>query len=242
MARKIEEILDILIEEVKGGKNINDCLKQYHEYANELKPLLLLAGGIEEIPKPEIDITAFEKTLVKINLTKEETATKKPLFVLSTLITKPPVRRVAFAVLIFTITIAITFSFSAYSLPGDILYPVKRLGEKTQLALTIRDESKARLHIKLANRRTEDFILTFKEGEEINRELIKAMLGEADAAMFHCKCFTGQKSAALLSEVKECNQYQLKTLQNIKPMVCSLDQVFISEAINACSLRCSCVE
>ncbi len=242
MKKKFEEILDILIKEIKEGKSVDDCLKEYPEYSEELKPLLLLASGIAEIPKPEIDITAFEKTMAKIKSAKEETTIRKSLFIFRTLITKPPVRRLAFAVLIFTITIAITFSFSAYSLPGDTLYPVKRLGEKTQLALTIRNESKARLHIKLANRRTEDFILTFKEGEEINRELIKAMLGEAHAAMEHCKCLTGQKSTVLISKVKECSQYQLKTLQNIKPMVCDSDLPFISESINECSLRCSCVE
>jgi hypothetical protein len=242
MARKIEEILDILIEEIKKGKNVNECLKQYPEYADELKPLLLLAGGIGEIPKPEIDITAFEKAMDKMNLAKEKTETIKPFFILRTLITKPPVRRIAFAALIFTFTLALTFSFSAYSLPGDTLYPVKRFGENAQLALTIRDESKVKLHIKRADRRTKDFMLTFKEGEEINRELIKDMLTEAHTAMDYCKCLPDKKSTALLSKVQECSQYQLKTLQNIKPMVCDSDLPFISEAINECSLHCSCVE
>lgn len=242
MARKIEEILDILIEEVKTGKSIENCLKRYPEHADELRPLLLLASGIEEIPKPEIDITAFEKTMAKIKSAKEETTIRKPFLVLRTLTTKPPVRRIAFAALIFTFALALTFSFSAYSLPGDTLYPVKRLGEKTQLALTIRNESKAKLHIKLAKRRTEDFILTFKEGEEINRELIKDMLGEGHAAMEHCKCLPDQKSTALFLKVQECSQHQMKTLQNIKPLVCDSDLPFISEAINECSLRCSCVK
>lgn len=242
MKKKIEEILDILIEEIKEGKSVDDCLKEYPEHSEELRSLLLLASGIEEIPQPEIDIRAFEKTMAKINWAKEETTTRKSLFVLRTLLTKPSVRRLAFTVLIFTITIAITFSFSAYSLPGDTLYPVRRLGENAQLALTIRDENKAKLHIKRANRRREDFILTFKKGEEINRELIKAMLGEAHAAMGYCKCLPEQKSTALFSEVQECSQHQLKTLQNIKPFVCDSDMLFISEAINECSLRCSCIE
>lgn len=241
MKKRIEEILDIIINEVKEGKTINDCLKQYPEHADKLKPLLLLAKGIEETPEPEINLAAFKKTMAKVNQ-YEENPIRKPLFVLGTSMTKPSIRRIAFAVLIFTFTIALTFSFSAYSLPGDTLYPVKRLGEKTQLAMTLRDESKARLHIKLANRRTEDFILTFKEGGEINRELIKAMLGETHAAMEYCKCVSDQKSAALLSKVRECSQYQLRTLQNIKPIVCDSDLTFISEAINECSIHCSCVE
>jgi hypothetical protein len=242
MKKKIEEILDILIEEIKKGKSVDDCLKEYPEHSAELRSLLLLASGIEEIPQPEIDLSAFEKTMTKINWAKEESAVRKPFFVLRTLITKFPVRRLAFAVLIFTITITITFSFSAYSLPGDTLYPVRRLGEDAQLALTIRDESKIKLHIKRANRRTEDFILTFKKGAKIDRELIKAMLGEVHTATKYCKCLPEQKSTALFSKVQECSQYQLKILQNIKPFVCDSDLPFISEAINECSLRCSCVE
>ncbi len=242
MKKRIEDILDLLISEIREGKNIDDCLKEYPEYAEELKPMLSLACGIDNTPKPEIDIMAFEKTMAKIKSDKEENAIIKPLFVLRTLITKPPVRRIAFAALIFTSTLVLSFSFSAYSLPGDTLYPVKRFGENAQLALTIRHESKARLHIKRADRRTKDFIFTFKEGEEINRELIKDMLGEAHAAMGYCKCLPDQKSTFLLSKVKECSHYQMELLNNIRPMVLDSDNAFISEAINKCSNLCSCGE
>lgn len=242
MKKRIEDILDLLINEIREVKSINDCLKEYPEYAEELKPMLSIACGIENTPKPEIDITAFEKTMAKIKSAKEENTLRKPLLVLRTLITKPPVRRIAFAALIFTFTLALSFSFSAYSLPGDALYPVKRFGENAQLALTIRHESKARLHIKLADRRTKDFIFTFKEGEEINRELIRDMLGEAHAAKEYCKCLPDQKSTVLLSKVKECSHYQMKLLKNIKPMVLDSDNIFISEAINKCSNLCCCGE
>ena len=55
MKAKIEEILDTLITEVRRGRSIDDCLSQYAEYADELRPLLFMAKSISDLPKPEPD-------------------------------------------------------------------------------------------------------------------------------------------------------------------------------------------
>lgn len=242
MKKKIEEILDILIEEIKEGKGVEESLKEYPEYADELKTLLLLAGNIERTPRPEVDPVAFNRTMAKVNSLEEQSALKNALFALRTLIFRPVVLRAASIVLIFTFILSMTFSFSANSLPGDFLYPVRCFGEKAQLVMTFSNEGKAELHLKLADRRAEDFILTFKKGEKINKELLDAMFDETSNALRYCRFLSSDECSTLLSKAKDCCQSQLKVLKVIEPLVSDSDCSLLTEAIDRCSVRCRCVD
>ena len=51
---KIEDILDICLEEIKKSKNIKELLSQYPQISSELEPLLIFAGKIKNLPEPEI--------------------------------------------------------------------------------------------------------------------------------------------------------------------------------------------
>jgi hypothetical protein len=241
MKKKIEEILDILIGEIEEGKNIDDCLKEYPEHADELRPLLLLATGIEKIPEPEVDSTAFKRTMAKVNSISEK-KNYNPLLTYSTLIFRPVFLRAASIILAFMFILSITFSFSADSLPGEFLYPVKCFCEKAQLAMTFGAENKAKLHLKLANNKTADFLLTFKREEKINKELLNAMLNETTNAFGYCKLLSSDKSSDLMSKTKICCQSQLKMLEVIKPLVRNSDSSLVEKAINECSLCCSCAD
>ena len=66
MKLKRDEILDQLLEEIKKGKSIEDCLRAYPEFAEELEPLLRLAERIEDLPKPEPNPEVVESVLTKI--------------------------------------------------------------------------------------------------------------------------------------------------------------------------------
>lgn len=242
MKKKIEEILDILIEEIKEGKDIDACVKEYPEYADELKPLLLLATRIEESTKPEVDSLVFNRTMAKVSSLEEQSMVKSPLFGLRTLVFRPVVLRTASIILIFTFILSMTFSFSADSLPGDFLYPVRCFGEKAQLVMTFSNEGKAELHLKLADRKTEDFILTFKKEEKINRELLNAMFDETSNALRYCRFLSSDECSALISKAKDCCQSQLKVLEAIEPLVRGSDCSLVAEAIDKCSARCQCVD
>lgn len=242
MKKKIEEILDILIGEIKEGKSVDSCLKEYPEYADELRPLLLLAARIEESPKPEVDLVAFKRAMTKVNSLEEQGKVKNSLFALRAHIFRPVVLRTASIVLVFTFILSMTFSFSANSLPGDFLYPVRCFGEKAQLVMTFGDEGKAELHLKLADRKTEDFILSFNKKEKINKELLNAMFDETSNALRYCKFLSADKCSTLVSKAKDCCQSQLKVLKVIEPLVQGSDCSLVSEAIDKCSARCQCVD
>ena len=242
MKKKIEEILDILIEEIKKGKNVDACLEEYPESADELRPLLLLAVKIEEVPEPELDPAAFSRTMAKINSIEEEKFIKNPFLALRTLILRPAVLKTVSLVLIFTFILSMTFSFSADSLPGDFLYPVKCFCEKAQLAMTFGVERKARLHLKLADRKTEDFKLIFGKEEKINEELLSDMIDETSNALGYCKYLSSDKYFTLMLETKKCCENQLEVLHFIKPLVSDSDYPLVAEAIDKCSLHFSCAD
>jgi hypothetical protein len=242
MRERIEEILDILINGVKEGKDIDDCLKQYPEYADDLRPLLLLASGIEDSPKPEVDPIAFKRTMAKVNSIEGQGEVENNFFTLRSLIFRPVVIRAASIIFAFTFIIAMTFSFSANSLPGDSLYPVKCFCEKAQLSMTFSKEGRAELHLRLAERKTEDFMLTFKKKEKINEELLNGMLEETSSALLYCNFLSSDKCASLVSKVKGCAQSQISALQVVKPLVDDSFIPIVDEAIYECSLRCSCAD
>jgi hypothetical protein len=89
---------------------------------------------------------------------------------------KPAVRRAAFrptmgvlrwaaaACLVLVIVVVSTATASARSLPGDTLYPVKRLVEQGQLALAS-DGGEVTLRLDLAGRRLDEFETLLKRGE-----------------------------------------------------------------------------
>lgn len=60
-----------------------------------------------------------------------------------------------FAPLVILIVLVGTFGFAQKSLPGDLLYPVKRIVEKSQ-AIFVAEKEQPRLTLELANRRLDD--------------------------------------------------------------------------------------
>jgi hypothetical protein len=243
MKLKADEILDLLLTEMQKGRSLEDCLEEYPEFAQELEPLLRLAGKIEDLPEPEPSPEAIESVLAKIREIAVSKELKEKKFSLRKIFSLHPVLVRAFAVVLLIIFIGWTsLSFSAKSVPGDVLYPVKLLTEKVQYILTISPEGKAELHLSFADRRTEELVLTFKESEALNKELLSAMLNEAQSALEYLESLTAERSAVLIEKVGKCNQYQKGVLEKIKPMACISDVAVINEAINLCTERHRCIK
>ncbi len=236
MKSKIEEVLDQLLKEIKKGRSIEDCLKEYPEYIDELGPLLRLAKNIEELPKPKPNAETVEATIRKVRTmipAQKQRFSFKRIFSL-----KPAlIPAVAVVVLVFLISWTTVF-LSARSLPGDFLYPVKRLCEKVQYVLTIGPEGKAKLNLVCADKRAKEFVLTFKEGEKIDRELLNDMLHEKQMALKYSESL----SAECLKNIKQCNCHQIEILEEIKPLLYGSDTMIINEAINKCNECDSCVD
>ncbi len=242
MKRKIEEILDQLLDEMSQGRSVDELLSAYPEYADELKPLLELAQRISVLPKPEPDISAVRAV---IDSTRKSAAAGQARqgFSLRRLIVQHAVlfRTAAIAALVLLIGMT-TVSLSARSLPGDLLYPVKKLSEGVQYFLTVDTEGRARLHVRFADRRAYELSCLLREKACINQDLLAEMLNQTKSAI-DCTDFLDEETAAEIAEHLEgCNHHQMDLLQKVKQSECDFDIRVIEEAIKTCVEQHHCIE
>ena len=150
MSRKFDSALDDCLNLVRVGASIKDCLARYPEYAGELEPLLRLASGVKSVPTPRPDSVAVQSNLQRMLDAAQEAAARRQKRRLSRFAwpwAKPgdnqgrPLFRATMTVVAIVVLVGVVagalFASAADSLPGQVLYPVKRLGEDVRLSLTL---------------------------------------------------------------------------------------------------------
>jgi len=239
MNQRIEEIFDRLLAEVRAGKSIDDCLREYPDHAEELRPLLQLAERIAGLPVPEPDTAAVQATIrrARSSVVEPQRFSLRRVFKLGIV----PVRilAVVFFMFIFEVT---TVSVSAKSLPGHLLYPVKRLAEGVQHFLTVDSEGRARIHIILADRRTYEFACLPKTDVKVNQYLLAEMLQEIEHALQHVGGMGDESAARLVDQIFECHLYQMQVLEDTKDSACDCNIHAIEEAIKGCLEQRECID
>ncbi len=242
MKAKIEEIFDRLIAEVRKGRSVDDCLHEYAEYADELKPLLYLANTINDLPKPEPSAEAVEATIKQARALSSEQKTSKRFSFREIFILNPVMVRVFAIVLLILVFGVATVSLSANSLPGDVLYPVKIATERVQLLLTIDIEGKARLHAVFADKRTDEFASLLEPGVEISEALLAEMLHQTDLAIACVVVLDEESAAEIIDQIAECCHRQMAVLEKARDCACEVDIAVIEEAMQECVEQRECIE
>lgn len=149
MSRKFDSALDDCLNLIRVGANIRDCLARYPEYAEELEPLLHLASGVKAVRTPRPDSVAVQSNRQRMLDAAQEAAARRQRRRLAPFAwpwAKPggnrirPLFRATMAVVAVMMLVGLVagalFASAADSLPGQALYPVKRLGEDARLSLT----------------------------------------------------------------------------------------------------------
>lgn len=236
-----QEVFDQLLEEIKKGKNIDECLKKWPEYADELKPLLEVAQSLAHLPVPEPREQAVAETLRRVR-TVAKVERKRPFFLRPFISWQPVLVRAAAVVVLIVATIWTTTSLSARSLPGEPLYPVKRLAERIEYSTAFNAHRRAMLHLRFADRRTQEFSDMFRPGEKIDPHLINAMLNEMQLAFQHAGQCSQSRCAALMQRVADYNTYQWHVLEAVRARACDCDRAMLGRAISVCQERHACLE
>lgn len=242
MQKGIEEILDRLIAEINKGKSVEDCLREYREYAAELRPLLELFEQIRGLPMPEPDSRRVASTQRKARTLIEEKRKVKSFSIRDIFVLRPALVRITAVVLLVLLATVTTVMLSADSLPGDALYSVKLLAEDVQYFLTFDAEGKARLHLMFADRRTNEFACLVQPGVPIDRDLLADMLSETGLAIDHIELLSEEDAAQLIAHAEACNHAQLSLLEATMEQVCEDDRVTVREAIDTCMEQHECIE
>ena len=241
MPKKIEDILDQLTAEIGKGRSIEECLREYGEYADELRPLLELCQDINGLPKPEPDARRVAAVVREARSTHEQK--KKQWFsIRNILVLRPVAVRVAVAVVAVLLVATTTVMLSANSLPGDTLYSVKLFTERIQYFLTLDTEGKARLHLMFADRRTNEFACLVQPGLPVDKRLLTNMLKETRLAIDHIALLSRDEAARLIEHADECNHVQLSLLEKARAHACEHDKAAVEEAIRTCREQKNCID
>jgi Domain of unknown function (DUF5667) len=176
MAERFENILNECLERMRQGESVEQCLSRYPEQAAELAPLLRVAMAAQKAssavtPAPEFRARARREIHSQLHGKERKTEPKKVSF-----IRWMPRWAVAVAsvILIFLVAGTGTVAASTSSMPDDTLYPVKLATERVRLGLSRGDIKKARVNVRLADRRVKEIIYLAKKGD--SRRLDKVLL------------------------------------------------------------------
>jgi hypothetical protein len=165
--KDLEAVLSECLNQMNKGESVEACVAQYPTLAAQLEPLLRLALQVkalrQEQAPPPVAMQAGRQRLLReaarlksAQLDKAHTVPVPWWLNLQALMRRSMAAAVLASMLVIVALGAGTVAASARSLPGDALYPVKRVTEEFQLLLTFDQQSKARLVQKLDERRREE--------------------------------------------------------------------------------------
>jgi hypothetical protein len=176
MAERLENILDECLERLRHGESLEQCLARYPERAAELEPLLRVAMASRKAAsavEPRAEFKARTRYDIQSQLQDKERKTEpKKAGPVGWLPRWAVV--VASVVLIFLLAGTSTVAASSSSMPDDTLYPVKLAAERVRLGLSRGNISKARVNVRLADRRIKEIVYLAKKGD--SRRLDRALL------------------------------------------------------------------
>jgi hypothetical protein len=174
--KRMDDALNECFESmVMKGESLDSCLMKHPEHALELKPLLETmqaarsAGAIS--PEPAFRVAArheFRKALYE----------QKPIKVRSPLSLRWATMAAGLGVFVLT-SAGGAVAASSSSMPGQILYQVKRNVEDVQLTLTPTQAGKARVYATLADRRISELVYSAESGNvQLTENLTQQFTGD----------------------------------------------------------------
>ncbi|HSK87093.1 MAG TPA: DUF5667 domain-containing protein, partial [Anaerolineales bacterium] len=159
------EVLEICLQDIEQGADIDTVLFRYPELADELRPILEASANAKNlaIPAPSVEVVRRNRARVLQHAAQLREAKVKP----SRRIWFASLRRVAVTlVVVAALFISGTNLVRAASttLPGDQLYPVKRTWEDVLLLFTFNSQQREALEVEHENERHHELRELFAEG------------------------------------------------------------------------------
>ena len=136
--RDLVTALDDCIHRLARGQGVEDCLRIYPQYADELAPMLEAGQLAKRAQSPQSEIESAQARVRQ----RFDQALLEPKIIRPTR-RRLPLQSVAGWVATFLIVLSLmtggTVALAQNSLPGDVLYPVKLLSEDVRLSLSGQD-------------------------------------------------------------------------------------------------------
>ncbi|KAB2969627.1 MAG: hypothetical protein F9K18_01050 [Thermoanaerobaculia bacterium] len=243
MNSDLESILDRCLDLLQEGRSVEQCVHRYPEVADELEPLLRVAGDLQRLPRAEPRPAALRAALLRVGSALPRQAAGHRRGQGRDLLRRWsfPVRSVvlrwsAAAAAIVVLTLGLGAA-SAQSVPGNLLYPLKLVTERVAFALTTSPDRRAELRLSFADSRLEELVRTAQASGRVDPALLKRLLGEATLALEEAKPTSDERYQQLLTRIDAFNAYQKRVLERLRPAVHPDDSQLLTRAISVCNER-----
>ena len=155
MDRKLEEIFNECLEKIFQGGTIRDCLKEYPEYARDLKPLLEVAVPVRKVSNLTPD-NNFKTSLKTRLLATAQCDKVTPVRI--TVVWRSAWFTALAVILLLVILTSGTVVAAGSTMPDGFLYPVKLASERVRLTFQSSTSAKLEYAAELANVRVTELI------------------------------------------------------------------------------------
>ena len=214
MPEDFDTILNRCLEDIAAGRETFDsCLRRYPAQASRLAVLLELAARVQAAPGTPLRADkrhALEDRLLKRAAQLQSKPVSQP--------TAPrlPLRRRSFALAMASLVAVVlvlgsAVSASAASVPGDVLYPVKRATEQVRLALTP-DGQQVDLHLEFARQRLQELNVLQERGE-VSEELLVEISNETALVLDRVPTLPQERQQIVLMSLTDFQDQQVKILE-----------------------------
>ncbi len=207
------EILDLCVTDIRAGRTTLDaCQARYPQYAEQLSAMLSVAAQLPTLPAASL--SAEKRQAIQAQLLKQVAARQSvPVSARRAVPVKPIWRRwlpvMAALVLILSLAGWGVTSASATSLPGEVLYPIKRLSEQVAVALTPAVDL-PNLHTVIAQRRLTEYADLSARGE-LQPALLVEAVAELDTVLSQVE-ISGTPPQAAVEQVSRQVEEQLQAV------------------------------
>lgn len=226
-----EEIISICLDEIQGGKStVKDCLLKYPYLKDELEPLIeigLSIHPVEAVPSPEF----------KQRLRYRLISCPKPKlgifhwFMPAALLRRAKLALVALGLVpVFALGGTTVYAYGR-SLPDESLYPLKRAIETVEISLASDHETKARVHLKMAERRSEEIVAQTKRGRTPSAATVERAARQIDSALREISQVKAEDARLLLGKLSESTLEQQVKLGEVLEIAPEPSQSVLKQAI-----------
>ncbi len=197
----VDDIVQACLSDLEAGRaTMADCLARYPEVEG-LEVLLRSAQSLRRLNRltlrPEASRVHEQRlrAALRAPARPQRRLARWPVLIAQ----QPAVRFGLAAVLVLALVVVSTGAASAASLPGQLLYPVKRTYERVQVRVTP-SSGQAALHANLAEERSQELARLSERGSEASllETTIEAMDAETSLSLdFVAQARAGQQAALL---------------------------------------------
>lgn len=163
---KLYEALEVCLNEIENGADVDTVLFRYPEFANELRPILEASVKAKEMAVPAPSQEVFRGNRAKL-LQQAAVMREAKAAPTSRRIWSVPLRRALVSLMVVAMLFVSSTGLvraASTALPGDNLYPVKRTWEGLRLLFTFNVIQREALELEHENERLEELHELFAEG------------------------------------------------------------------------------